>query len=228
MKILITSGGTAEPIDAVRFITNFSTGKTGAALAEVFTQKGEEVILLRSRHAVSPTLPIDIVEFGSFADLDEKMRSILETTSVDAIVHLAAVSDFSVDHLLSGDQKVTTFDGKLDSEKSLTIHLKRNFKILDRLKDYAKNTPLIIGFKLTKNADKRTVQDKIAKLFSNKQVDIVVHNDLSAISEENHPAAIYREGDPDPIGNSRTKRALGEYLHHLIAEDYIRKNRTKI
>ena len=54
MKILITAGATREPIDAVRFVSNVSTGATGAALADEFSRGGIEVVLLRSEGAVRP------------------------------------------------------------------------------------------------------------------------------------------------------------------------------
>ena len=69
MKVLITAGATREPIDEVRFLSNVSTGATGAALAENFARRGHEVTLLRGAGAVAPAAISDLQTFSSAEDL---------------------------------------------------------------------------------------------------------------------------------------------------------------
>src|SRR5690242_2028312 len=94
-RILLTSGATREPIDGVRFITNFSTGQTGAELADAFQAAGYPVLLLAGEGAVAPE-KAEFRRYSSFQDLDAKLREVLGAQSFDAIIHLAAVSDYSV------------------------------------------------------------------------------------------------------------------------------------
>ena len=65
MKILITSGATREPIDQVRFITNMSTGKTGASLAESFAKKGHDVTYLHGQGSHTPNVGVAAVEYST-------------------------------------------------------------------------------------------------------------------------------------------------------------------
>ncbi len=70
MRILITSGGTEEPIDGVRYITNFSTGRTGAVIADYLAACGVETVLVHGRHAVLPETDMERYSFTTFTDLD--------------------------------------------------------------------------------------------------------------------------------------------------------------
>ena len=98
MRVLITSGGTREPIDGVRSITNFSSGTTGAALADAFADAGWDVTLLRARDARRPNRTDRITEatFATVAELDAACHDLLGAQRYDAVVHAAAVSDFVV------------------------------------------------------------------------------------------------------------------------------------
>src|SRR5688500_5204993 len=96
MKILITSGGTREPIDQVRFITNFSTGKTGALLTDYFCETGHEVTQFFGEGSMVSRRAATKQSYSSFQDLDQKLRALLKSENFDAIIHLAAVSDYSV------------------------------------------------------------------------------------------------------------------------------------
>lgn len=216
MKVLITSGGTEEPIDGVRSITNFSTGKTGAIIADYFSNNGADVILLKGKRAVLPMNSLTIIEFSSFMDLDTKMKKLLSSEFFDSVIHLAAVSDFSLDYIESNGHRLEDPSGKLDSSKPLTIHLKPNFKILDHIKEYSKNNLINIGFKLTKNESNSNIKQKISKMFLKKTIDFVVHNDLDNITERIHPANIYYNNEL--IEKTKTKQKLAEALFNLIKE----------
>jgi phosphopantothenoylcysteine decarboxylase/phosphopantothenate--cysteine ligase len=191
-KILITSGGTQEPIDAVRCITNLSTGKTGAFLADQFISAGYDITYLHGKTAVLPSQSCSTHEFGSFQSLQSLMKSELQKNNFVCVIHLAAVSDYSVesDHLKS----------KWPSDQGLVLHLKPNPKILNSIKSYATHdsfstNPLVIGFKLTVNLDKPKQYLAVEKLFSNSNVDYVVQNDLNEIDilNQKHIFHIFQE-----------------------------------
>lgn len=183
MKLLISMGATREPIDEVRFITNFSTGSTGSFLADFFTEQGHQVKVLTGEGSQRPRTVRDVIEYSSFADLDSKFRTELSKHAYDSVIHLAAVSDYSVSAIEVGDQKFTPAQlQKLDSSGDITIRLKRNHKIVSHLKEYASPTkPVVVAFKLTDSTSYKVQMDAITKLSGEPGIDFVVHNDFNDI-----------------------------------------------
>ncbi len=219
MKVLLTSGGTREPIDAARFITNLSTGYTGRALAEELASRGCEVLCLCAAGAIRPAGgSIRVEEFFSFADLNGAVQKALRAEPFDAVVHLAAVSDYSPSYIeADGRGFLPGRATKLDSSPlELRLTLRRNFKILDRIKGYAaaanRPKPLLVGFKLTAGASSGKVLEKVRALAA---ADLVVHNDLSEMNGA-HPFHVYRKGvlEADCAGHAE----LAEKLYGFIAE----------
>ncbi|MBN2658559.1 MAG: NAD-dependent epimerase/dehydratase family protein [Spirochaetales bacterium] len=222
MKVLITSGGTEEPIDGVRYITNFSTGKTGAAIADRLTELGAEVTLLHGKRAFLPENPLKKHSFTDFRSLDERLQALLSAEDFDAVIHLAAVSDFSVDFIETEEGKRIVPDarGKISSDgKSLNLHLKRNYKILQKLKDYngAKKDLLVVGFKLTDTDSVEEMESAVKKQLEEGHVDLVVHNNLRDITAAKHPARIY-VSNGSLLYRTETKEELAEKLFQLMKE----------
>lgn len=198
MKVLLTFGGTREYIDAARFITNMSTGRTGRIIAERFAARGCKTVCLCARGAERPSGgKLSVKEFTTFKDLDLELRRLLKREAFDAVVHLAAVSDYSPASIEAGGKRFTPGrTAKLDSKAPvMTLVLKRNFKIIDRIKKYAaaggKPEPLLIGFKLTSGASAPGAREKVLALAT---ADLVVHNDLEEIKKK-HLFHLYRNGD---------------------------------
>lgn len=190
MKILITLGATAEPIDGVRFITNFSSGATGAFLADSLQKQGHSVRALCAQTA--KYLPVSCQKdfFTDFNSLNKLLKKSLKRENFDLIIHLAAVSDFSPKRLICGDKKLLPKDvKKLPSDKDLRIELKRNFKIVERIKDYAANKPVLVAFKLTNGANGKAAAEAASKV---KGADFVVHNDLTQISQKTRRFSLYK------------------------------------
>ena len=184
-SVLVTYGGTIEPIDQVRGITNFSTGSTGQWICEQLSREGYEVTTVRAARAPGPLGVFQDLEFTDFKSLASTLRQQLKNNHFDSVIHLAAVSDFSVDKVVDGSGQPAGSDGKISSNTDLSIHLKKNFKIIDHLKSWSANKHLqVIGFKLTVNADKETVLSKVSEVLKSGCVDYVVQNELSSVSKE--------------------------------------------
>jgi phosphopantothenoylcysteine decarboxylase/phosphopantothenate--cysteine ligase len=220
MKVLITSGGTREPIDAARFITNLSTGATGRALAEGLAAHGCSVLCLCAEGALKPAgRNIRLAGFSSFSDLDSALKKALAAEEFHAVIHLAAVSDYSPALIEAGGRTFAPGRrAKLDSSlPELRVTLKRNFKILDRIKGYAeaagKPVPLLVGFKLTSGASTAKVLKKVGDLAA---ADLVVHNDLSEM-KEGHVFHIYRAGRK--ISDIAGPEGLAQELHGFLKEE---------
>ncbi|MCB0351363.1 MAG: bifunctional phosphopantothenoylcysteine decarboxylase/phosphopantothenate--cysteine ligase CoaBC, partial [Bdellovibrionales bacterium] len=187
-RILVTFGGTREPIDGVRAITNTSTGQTGAQLADTLSDLGYEVTALAAESAVKPSRVENLIEYTDHADLNSRLKETLSTEDFRAVIHLAAVSDFTVDKIMSSDTEHTPDkNAKINSSQSLTVKLKPTLKIVNQLKTYSKNPEIkIVAFKLTNTADKNEQLAAAEKLLNSKDIDCVVHNDLNEMRPKHH------------------------------------------
>jgi phosphopantothenoylcysteine decarboxylase/phosphopantothenate--cysteine ligase len=211
-KILVTSGGTQEPIDAMRVLTNLSTGQTGAFLAEVLYDQGYEVYYLGATTGAEPQRPCHRLTFNTFNELDSKLRTLLKEHVFTGVIHAAAVSDFHVSRLISGEAISHPIQGKLPSNQKLTIELEPNFKILPRLKSYAgKHAPIIVGFKYTATEKLSDRTRAVEKLFEEGGVDWVVHNDQADIDKAKglHRFTLHSKGSAQKLPD---KLSLAEEL----------------
>jgi phosphopantothenoylcysteine decarboxylase/phosphopantothenate--cysteine ligase len=195
-RILITAGGTREPIDSVRYIGNSSSGQTASSLADDLTSSGHRVTWLGARGAAQPALVDGIVQYSSFSGLESRLKELLATGEYDVVIHAAAVSDFSVAAVKTGEGRELNIDsGKLSSGSNLVLHLKRNPKLLDSLKVWSGKPGLrVIGFKLTDTQDRSERLAAVMQQLEHSGVDGVVHNDLSDISEAGHHFCFHSPG----------------------------------
>ena len=208
-RILITGGGTREPIDSVRYIGNYSTGRTAAVLADELGRAGHEVTWLGASYAIRPDAASHLELYDSFNDLDAQLQRLLGEAKYDLVIHAAAVSDFSV---AGGPGQ-----GKLSSAEDLTLRLSPNPKLLGRIRDYSCNPDVrVIGFKLTDGADARSALAAVNSQFAHAATDAVVHNDLAEISAQRHTYTLHRPdgGSEELADSSALARALSE-----LAED---------
>jgi phosphopantothenoylcysteine synthetase/decarboxylase len=190
IRVLITSGATREPVDQVRFLTNFSTGQTGAKIAEEFARAGARVHYLAGLGAALPESAhaheahsIAVERFESFRDLNARLEARLSQERWDWVIHLAAVGDYSIASIRSASGREIPLNAeKLDSSEDLVLELKRNFKIVGRLRAYAglNPVPTLVAFKLTNTQDSGQREAAVSKLLE-EDIDLVVHNDLSEL-----------------------------------------------
>jgi phosphopantothenoylcysteine decarboxylase/phosphopantothenate--cysteine ligase len=197
LRVLVTSGGTAEPVDGVRVLTNTSTGRTGAGLAAHFARCGHEVVLLRARTAVSAGAGCQEETFFTFAELDAALTRLLGGEHFDAVIHAAAVGDFGVAAVTVNGATLPLGRTKLESSAgAVELRLRAQPKLVDSLRSRSRNPKLrVVAFKLTTAADETAVQAAVAGLFGHARPDFVVHNDLTArVAGEDFPATIYPAG----------------------------------
>jgi len=218
--ILITAGGTEEPIDSVRVLSNLSSGKTGSFLADHFAGRHASVTLLRSHRGKPATDPsVKQLSFQSSADLEALLKEELATGKYDMVVHLAAISDFTVagPHRSGGVKSGRGLPEKLSSDTPVEITLVPTPKLLPLLKKWAPadKTPIVAGFKLTDTLDKLEEDAPILSLMKTGEVDAVVHNAKESINsdKDTHPCHIHLPGGDFKKVNS--KRELAEALFTL-------------
>ncbi len=181
-RILITAGGTRETIDGVRTLTNRSTGHTGAALADYLHEKGFQVLLLTNKYAEKPKSDVKIDTYETFRDIYNTLKALSQSRQFDMILHAAAISDYSIANIKTPDGEISPGEEKMSSQyDNISIQLKRNEKILPRLKDLFGNQTAVVGFKLTSTESKEEQAKAIFSLFTEKSVDYVIHNDMNDI-----------------------------------------------
>jgi phosphopantothenoylcysteine decarboxylase / phosphopantothenate---cysteine ligase len=209
IQVLITAGGTSEPIDDIRVITNRSTGKTASVLADHLVESGFEVTFLHSENSLKPKNPTQTVAFTTFNDLQNKLETELKKSSYDWVIHTAAVSDYSVQPT----------EGKISSDaEEITLKLKRNPKLIDQIKKISPNTKLV-GFKLTSTANPQTISEKVGKLFSNAHCDFVVQNDWSDIKNSRRIFNIYSSQSPLPDSIEGLDELSATLFHKILSKE---------
>jgi phosphopantothenoylcysteine decarboxylase/phosphopantothenate--cysteine ligase len=207
-RILVTGGATREPIDGIRFISNVSTGQTASAICDDLSARGWQVTYLHGLGSQMPTRTCEAVSFTSFSDLEAKLRQELSRHDFSAVIHCAAVSDYSV---AGADSAV-----KMKTHNELNLKLKANPKLLPKLKEYSRNKNIrVIGFKLTLNANEEDTLNSAREILSS-EVDAIVANDWSQVNadRQRHPGALVREGaKPETFSDLNE---LNLQLHNFI------------
>ena len=192
MRVLVTAGGTREPVDDVRVLTNSSTGRLGAYLADVFAAAGHDVLLLHGHGAVQPRAEMTRQLFGTAAELGELLDQ--HVAGCDVVLHVAAVSDFIPERS----------PGKISSgQDELVLVLHRAPKLIDRLRQLAPQA-LLVGFKLTSG---RTHDERLEisrQLLARARLDLVVSNDVTLVDEHDHEVILVGESEAAGYGGGKS------------------------
>ena len=171
-KIVITSGGTIEDIDPVRYISNYSSGKMGLALADTAKNLGADVTLITTTDV---SRKYNVIKVKSALDMKSAVEN--EFDSADCIIMAAAVADYRVKEISPRKMKKT-------SDDEITLTLVKNPDILKDLCDKKKNAassdisasaPLIIGF----CAESENLIENAKEKISKKGCDYLIANDIS-------------------------------------------------
>ncbi len=164
-KIIVTAGPTRERIDPVRFMTNFSTGKMGYAIADEAAAMGADVLLVTGPTALPVPAGVEVKRVESAADMLHAILSRYD--QVDAVIKTAAVADYRPKIMHSDKLK------KRDGE--LTIELERTTDILRTLGE-KKERQILIGFA----AETKDVASYAKEKLQTKHLDMIVANDIKA------------------------------------------------
>ena len=167
-KILITAGGTREPIDPIRFIGNRSSGKQGFALAVAAASRGAQV------HLVTANTDLPTVEgiTTTLVETAEEMSAVLELEfpHSDALIMSAAVAD----------AKVANYsEAKIRKESLNRVDLAKNPDILKSLSTNKKLNQIIIGFAAETSEDLATLEENGRAKLASKSLDLIYVNNVS-------------------------------------------------
>jgi phosphopantothenoylcysteine decarboxylase / phosphopantothenate---cysteine ligase len=164
--VLVSAGGTREPLDAVRFVGNRSSGRMGVALALEAKRRGAKVTLLASNLAVSIPDGVEVVDTPTAADIEREARN--RSRSADVVVMAAAVADYRPSEPIEGKRAKT--------EEAWKIELERTVDVLAALGEQERNGQVLVGFGAEAG---EAGLDRKRRMLADKHLDLVVYNDVS-------------------------------------------------
>jgi phosphopantothenoylcysteine decarboxylase/phosphopantothenate--cysteine ligase len=164
-RVVVTAGGTREPLDAVRYIGNRSSGRMGVALAAEAAGRGAAVTLVGSNLGVPAPQGVELVAAPT---ADDVAREVLERSDADLVVMAAAVADYRPTE--------TRLDKRPKDGEPWAVALEPTRDVLAELGEHRRNGQLLVGF--AAEAGGNGLERARAKR-SNKGVDLIVYNDVS-------------------------------------------------
>jgi phosphopantothenoylcysteine decarboxylase/phosphopantothenate--cysteine ligase len=165
-RVLVSAGGTREPLDAVRYVGNRSSGRMGVALAAEARRRGAEVTLLAANLAVPAPAGVEVVETPTAADLERE--AIARAGEVDVVVMAAAVADYRPAEALAAKRPKDT--------ATWTLELEPTSDVLAALGERRRDGQLLVGFAAETGA--AGLERAREKLFR-KRADLFVLNDVA-------------------------------------------------
>ncbi|MBD47840.1 MAG: bifunctional phosphopantothenoylcysteine decarboxylase/phosphopantothenate--cysteine ligase CoaBC [Dehalococcoidia bacterium] len=202
-KIVVTAGGTQEPIDPVRIISNHSSGKMGYALAEVARDRGAEVILVTAATALPIPVSMEIVPVKTAADMQIAVEQSLK--NAHALIMAAAIGDFRPN--IESNQKI-----KSDKEH-LNLSLTKNPDILGTLK----GSFIKVGFA----AETQSLETNARKKMLEKDLDFIVANNVIEIdsgfgSDTNRVVILDKKGDISALPTLPKEEVAERILDRIV------------
>lgn len=202
-KIVITSGGTIEEIDPVRYISNYSSGKMGLALADVASNLGAEVTLITT---CDVKRKYDVIKIKSALDMKKAVEAKFE--NVDCVIMAAAVADYRVKEIASQKMKKT-------DEDEISLTLVKNPDILKEI-SAKKTSQIVVGFCAESENLLENAKEKIAK----KACDYLIANDISRkdigfSSDYNEVTILDKNGGMKKLEKSDKKTIAKEILNYI-------------
>jgi phosphopantothenoylcysteine decarboxylase/phosphopantothenate--cysteine ligase len=192
-RILITAGPTVEPLDPVRFISNYSTGAMGYEIAKQAAEKGFEVCLITGPVSLQPPAGVEVIKIRTAREMRD--RVIERVDDCACVIMAAAVCDFR-----PAEQK----QEKIKKQDKMTLELVRNPDILSELG--SKKNLVRVGFALeTESEWLRNARDKLRA----KNLDLIVAN----VKKENNDP--FGEGSKDftlvdKLGNTKDLKGVSK------------------
>ena len=205
-KIIVTAGGTIEPLDPVRYLGNHSTGKMGYAIAAEAAKLGAEVLLVSGPSNLADPAGVKTVRIQTALEMQAAVQAAY--AKADAVIMSAAVADYR--------PKTVAKDKIKKSDDELVLHLERNPDILYGL-GQQKDKQILVGFA----AETCNVEEYAKKKLSKKNLDFIVANDVSAkdagFAVDNNRVQIYfRNGEYEKYPLMSKQELAGIILNKIV------------
>jgi phosphopantothenoylcysteine decarboxylase/phosphopantothenate--cysteine ligase len=210
-RVLVSAGGTREPIDAVRFVGNRASGRMGVALADEARRRGAHVTLLAANLAVPPPRGVEVVETPTTAAM---LEAALQRDDADVVLMAAAPADYA-----PVDPRA---DKRPKDEHGWTLDLAPTTDIIRTLAERRRNGQVLIGF--AADHGESGLARARSKL-KNKRLDLVVYNDVSRDdigfdAEENEVTLVSARGEErvEKASKRRIAAAIVDRTEELLRE----------
>lgn len=213
-RVVVSAGGTREPIDAVRVLANRSSGRQGHAIAEVALARGASVALVTTTDLPVP-VGIERVPVETAAEMAEAMLRLAQ--GADVVVMTAAVADFRPEKVVTGKWK--------KSSGAPEIRLVPTEDILARLGESKPPGQVLVGFAAETSDLEQNARDKLVR----KNLDLVVANDVSAPGvgfghETNAVTIVSAAGESRQVGLA-SKRDIAAAVLDSVCRSLAAENR---
>ena len=206
-KVVVTAGPTREKLDPVRFLTNFSSGKMGYAMAEAASKLGAETVLISGPVAIEAPQNVKLVNVESTEDMFLAVLDHFDTASI--VVKTAAVADYKAKEI--HPQKMKKKEGEV------TIALEKTTDILSEL-GKRKTSQILVGFAAETNDVVHYAKGKLQK----KNADYIIANDVTEVGSgfgtETNAVTLVGKNDVDIHFPQTSKKELALQLFRKIIE----------
>ncbi|WP_030756925.1 bifunctional phosphopantothenoylcysteine decarboxylase/phosphopantothenate--cysteine ligase CoaBC [Streptomyces sp. NRRL F-5135] len=207
--VVVSAGGTREPLDPVRYLGNRSSGKQGYALAKTAAARGARVTLIEANTGLADPAGVDVVHVGTAVQLREAVLK--AAAEADAVVMAAAVADFRPADYAQGKIK------KKDGEEPAPLVLVRNPDILAEISaERAHPGQVVVGFAAETDDVLANGRSKLRR----KGCDLLVVNEVGERktfgSEENEAVVLSADGSETPVPHG-PKEALADVVWDQVA-----------
>ena len=204
--LLITAGGTREPIDPVRFLGNRSSGKMGYALAAAAQCRGARVLLVSAATTLAPPPLCELIPVTTAQQMHEAVLNRLPEATL--VIKAAAVADFRPRHIAPT---------KLHRDHPLSLDLEPTEDIVRSVVDHRRPGTLVIAFAAEASLDLARAREKLHR----KGADAIVLNDISDPAtgfDSDHNAAVFLTADTAvPLAHATKDRIASQILDHIQA-----------
>ncbi|MBD3216766.1 MAG: bifunctional phosphopantothenoylcysteine decarboxylase/phosphopantothenate--cysteine ligase CoaBC [candidate division Zixibacteria bacterium] len=206
LKVLVTAGPTVEHIDAVRYVSNPSSGKMGYAVAQKAKNRGAEVVLISGPVGLSAPAGVELFQVESGEEMFARVRENFD--NIDILYMVAAVSDYVP--LTPSEQKIKK------SDENINLAFKPQVDILKTLGE-SRKSQVLVGFSMeTENAEKHA-REKLEK----KNLDMIVLNDLTAEGagfavDTNKVIIIDRDGNSEDLPLASKAEIADKVIDHSL------------
>src|SRR5436189_3125598 len=206
-RVLVSAGGTREPLDAVRFLGNRSSGRMGVALAEEARLRGAEVTLVAANLAVPPPGKVEVVPAPTAADLE---REVLARADMDIVVMAAAVADYRPAEARP--------DKRPKDGEAWTVTLEPTNDVLKKLGEGRRDGQVLVGFAADGG---EPGLERARKKLAAKRNDLIVFNDVSrndiGFDAPENEVVLVSAAAERRVGKAPKERIAGEIMDEAAA-----------
>ena len=205
-RVLVSAGGTREPLDAVRFLGNRSSGRMGVALAEEARLRGADVTLVAANLAVAAPGKVELVPAPTAEQLE---REVLARADADVVIMAAAVADYR--------PAEASAEKRPKDDRSWTVTLEPTMDVLEELGAKRRPGQLLVGFAADGGEHGLTrAREKLAA----KKSDLIVFNDVSrddiGFDARENEVVVVTAGGERRIQKAPKERIASEILDEIV------------